>query len=327
MSRTFLIAEAGVNHCGRLDLALELVDAASRAGADAVKFQTFDPDAVAARSSRLAPYQGAQGSQLDLIRPLALSFEDFERIDRHCRSKGILFLSTAFDEPSAVFLNRLEMPIFKIASGEITHVPLLRTIARFGKPILLSTGMAKIFEVKAALSILDVPRDRVTLLHCNSAYPTPAGDANLRAMWTLADATECRVGFSDHTEGIEVSLAAVAMGAVVVEKHFTLDKTLLGPDHAMSLSPDELLHWVKSIRKVESALGTGEKRVTESEAPNVDRVRRKLVARRPIERGEIFSPENLAAKRAEATLGAEKWDEVIGRRAPCAFGIDDPIVL
>ncbi len=327
MSRTFLIAEAGVNHCGRLDLAFALVDAAARAGADAVKFQTFVPEAVAADSSLLAPYQGDKGSQLDLIRPLALSFDDFARLDHRCRTQGILFLSTAFDEPSADFLNGLGMPLFKIASGEITHVPLLRKIASFGKPLLLSTGMATLAEVEAALRTLSVPRERVTLLHCNSAYPTPPADANLRAMVTLGQATGCRVGFSDHTEGIEVSLAAAALGAAVIEKHFTLDRALEGPDHAMSLTPGELSSWAFGIRKVEAALGDGEKRVTPSEEPNRDRVRRRLVARRPIESGEVLSSENVTAKRAEATLGAESWDDVIGRAAPRAFLADEPIVL
>lgn len=332
MSRAFLIAEAGVNHNGRLALAKKLVDAAAAAGADAVKFQTFRAESVLSRRAAKAPYQtratGSTGTQLDMVRRLELPFDAFREIAAHARRRGVVFLSTPFDDESVAFLRGLGMSRFKIPSGEVTNLPHLRRVAAVGRPAIMSVGMATWTEISAALAALaaaGLSRSKVTLLHCNTAYPTPLRDANLRVMPELARRFRCRAGFSDHTLGIEASLAAAALGAAVIEKHFTLDKTLPGPDHSMSLDPRELAAWVRGIRKVEESLGTGDKRLTPSERPNLLAARRSLVASRAVACGEVFTAANVTAKRPGGGLSPMLWDRIIGRKARRAFAADEPI--
>jgi N,N'-diacetyllegionaminate synthase len=331
MKPVFLIAEAGVNHNGSLARAKKLVDAAAEAGADAVKFQTFAAaENVMAKSAGKAPYQkqatGAVESVFDMVRKLYLSFDEFTALRAHCRKRGILFLSTPFDDESVDFLHRLGMPIFKIPSGEVTNLPYLRRIGKFKKRVVMSTGMATLDEIGAALQALaraGTPRSKVTVLHCNTSYPTPFKDANLRAMGTIAERFGVAVGYSDHTLGIEASLAAAALGAAVIEKHFTTDKTLPGPDQSMSLDPTELKAWVAGIRAVSAALGSASKTVTSSEKANVKFGRRSIVAKRAIRKGEKFSAENLAAKRPGTGLSPMHWDKLIGKRAKRDYAEDD----
>ena len=311
-ARCFVIAEAGVNHDGDLRRALALVDAAAEAGADAVKFQTFRADAVASAEARNAPYQGA-GTQQELLRALELSADDHTALVDACASRGVVFLSTPFDEESADLLDELDVPAFKIASPDVTNLPFLEYVARKGRPVLLSTGMSTLDEVRAAARAL-APAPGLVLLHCVSAYPAPAADANLRAMATMREQLGVPVGFSDHTAGIEVALAAVALGASVVEKHLTVDRGLPGPDHAASLEPDELRALVEGVRRVEAALGDGEKRPAPSEAENRDLVRRSLAARRDLEEGTVLEPAMLTALRPATGIAPAQMPEVVGRR-------------
>lgn len=326
------MAEAGVNHNGSLVLAKKLVDAAAAAGADAVKFQTFLTENVIAEHAGKAAYQkrttGADESQYEMVRKLQLSFADFEVLAAHARRRGVLFMSTPFDQESVDFLRRLRMKVFKIPSGEVTNLPYLRHVGSLRKEIFISVGMATLQEIGAALGVLKAsgtPLSKITVLQANTAYPTPLKDANLRAMTAMARRFGCRTGYSDHTLGLEASLAAAALGAAVIEKHFTLDKSMTGPDHSMSLDPRELADWVRGIRRVESALGSALKAVTPSERPNVRVARRSIVAKRPIKAGERFSPENLAAKRPGTGMSPMSWDSVIGRRAHRDFKKDDLI--
>ncbi len=329
----FIIAEAGVNHNGDVDRAMQMCRVASRAGCDAIKFQTFLAEEVVTASASKAKYQQnstGEGTQLEMIRALQLSWPNFVELDKECKRLGIRFLSTAFDTVSLANLNGLDLPMHKIASGEITNLPFLRCVGRYGKPVILSTGMATLGEIEAALDVLadaGLARDRVTVLHCNTEYPTPMGDVNLRAMVTIRDAFGVAVGYSDHTQGIEVAVAAATLGASVIEKHFTLDRNLPGPDHKASLEPAELGSMVTSVRNIEKALGDGIKRPSASEAMNKLIVRRSLVAARSIPAGEVFSETNLAVKRPGTGLSPMRWDEVLGRTAPRNFAADELIEI
>lgn len=329
---TFIIAEAGVNHNGDLGLAQQLVEVAVRAGADAVKFQTFRTDALATADARKAAYQvsntGSGGSQTEMLRSLELSEEAHRELLRRCQELGILFMSTPFDCASADFLAGLGMSVFKIASGEITNLPLLRKIGGFGRKVIMSTGMATMDEVRAALAVITkagTSKERITVLHCHTDYPTRMENVNLRAMLTIRDTFGVSVGYSDHTLGIEVPSAAAALGAAVIEKHFTLDRTLPGPDHAASLEPDELVAMVASIRNIEAALGDGVKRPTDAELKNAAVGRKSIVATRSIAAGERLTEANLTTKRPGTGVSPMRWDEIIGTAAIRAFEKDELI--
>jgi len=335
MSKSVLIiAEAGVNHNGDLDLARRLIDCASQSGADLVKFQTFSATRQATRDALKADYQvqttGSAESQFDMLRRLELTEEMHHELIAHCRARGVGFFSTGFDIQSVDFLLSLGLERFKIPSGEITNLPYLRHIGRLGKDVILSTGMASLGEISEAIDILadaGLSRDRITVLHCTTEYPAPMEEVNLRAMQRMQAAFGVPVGYSDHTRGIEVAIAAVALGATVIEKHFTLDRNLPGPDHKASLEPGELAAMVSAIRNVESALGDGIKRPTASEIRNRPVARKSIVARVAIARGERFSAQNLDAKRPGTGLSPMLWDQVVGKVAQRDFGPDEPIEL
>lgn len=334
MSKVVIIAEAGVNHNGSLEMACRLADEAKRAGADYVKFQTGIPENVISVLAEQAEYQkhntGTSESQLDMVRKIMLRPDDFKPLKEYCDSIGIRFLSTPFDLDSIDILKPLEMDLWKIPSGEITNLPYLRKIASMGQPVVMSTGMSRLGEVDDAVGVLldgGLTLDMITLLHCNTEYPTPYTDVNLRAMLTLRDAIGCRVGYSDHTLGIEVPVAAVAMGAEMIEKHFTLDKTLPGPDHVASLEPAELKAMVSAIRHTEAALGSGRKDVSPSERKNIAIARKSIIAARPISKGERFSHDNLTVKRPGNGISPMLWDTVVGLEAPRDFEPDELIEL
>jgi len=334
MNKIFIIAEAGVNHSGSLELAKRLVDVAVEAGVDAVKFQTFKADKLVSKSAQKAEYQkqttSADESQYEMIKKLELDENAHRELIRYCIDKQIIFLSTPFDHDSIDLLNNFGMPIFKIPSGEITNLPYLRHIGRLGKEVILSTGMADLGEIEDALEVLmqtGIPKVRITVLHATTEYPCPIEDVNLRAMQTIGAAFGVKVGYSDHTQGIEVPIAAVAMGACVIEKHFTLDRNLPGPDHKASLEPKELKAMVAAIRNIEVALGDGIKRLTPSEARNKPVARKSLVASQAIKAGEVFSTQNITAKRPCTGISPMRWDEVMGRSAPRDFSADELIEL
>ena len=334
MSKVVIIAEAGVNHNGSLEMACRLADEAKHAGADYVKFQTGIPENVISVRAEQAEYQkhntGTSESQLDMVRKIMLRPDDFKPLKEYCDSIGIRFLSTPFDLDSIDILKPLEMNLWKIPSGEITNLPYLRKIASMGQPVVMSTGMSRLGEVDDAVGVLldgGLTLDMITLLHCNTEYPTPYTDVNLRAMLTLRDAIGCRVGYSDHTLGIEVPVAAVAMGAEVIEKHFTLDKTLPGPDHVASLEPAELKAMVSAIRHTEAALGSGRKEVSRSERKNIAIARKSIIAARPISKGERFSHDNLTVKRPGNGISPMLWDTVVGLEAPRDYQPDELIEL
>jgi len=333
MNRTLIIAEAGVNHNGDLAIAKRLIDAAAGAGADVVKFQTFSADRMVTRDAAKADYQKRSGrdeSQHAMLRRLELTPEMHEALIAHCRSRDIEFLSTPFDAESVELLADLGIGRFKIASGELTNLPLLRSIGARRGEVIVSTGMATLDDIRNALAVLEqagTPRSRVTVLHCNTEYPSPMADVNLLAMATIRETLAVRVGYSDHTLGIEVAVAAVALGASVIEKHFTLDRNQLGPDHRASLEPAELKAMVEAIRNIEMALGDGVKRPSASEARNMAAARKSLVASRAIHAGEPFTEANLAVKRPGTGISPMRWDEVLGRRAPRDFGPDELIEL
>ncbi|RXE63069.1 N-acetylneuraminate synthase [Paramuribaculum intestinale] len=334
MSKVVIIAEAGVNHNGSFEMACRLADEAKRAGADYVKFQTGIPENVISVRAEQAEYQkhntGTSESQLDMVRKIMLRPDDFKPLKEYCDSIGIRFLSTPFDLDSIDILKPLEMDLWKIPSGEITNLPYLRKIASMGQPVVMSTGMSRLGEVDDAVGVLldgGLTLDMITLLHCNTEYPTPYTDVNLRAMLTLRDAIGCRVGYSDHTLGIEVPVAAVAMGAEVIEKHFTLDNTLPGPDHVASLEPAELKAMVSAIRHTEAALGSGRKDVSPSERKNIAIARKSIIAARPISKGERLGPDNLTVKRPGNGLSPMLWDMVAGLEAPRDFEADELIEL
>ena len=328
----FIIAEAGVNHNGSIELAKKLIDVARDAGADAVKFQTFKADRLVSKNAQKAEYQkqttDASESQYDMIKKLELSEAAHHELIAYCKSKDILFLSTPFDHESIDLLNKLGMEIFKIPSGEITNLPYLRHIGSFNKQVILSTGMADLGEVEDALDVLmsaGMAQDNITVLHATTEYPCPIEDVNLRAMQTIASAFGIKVGYSDHTNGIEVPIAAAAMGASVIEKHFTLDKTMEGPDHKASLEPDELISMVKAIRNIEKALGTGIKKPSPSEAKNMHVARKSIVASCPIRKGEVFSSDNITVKRPGNGISPMRWDEVVGAIASKDYQADELI--
>lgn len=334
MSKVVIIAEAGVNHNGSLEMACRLADEAKHAGADYVKFQTGIPENVISVRAEQAEYQkhntGTSESQLDMVRKIMLRLDDFKPLKEYCDSIGIRFLSTPFDLDSIDILKPLEMDLWKIPSGEITNLPYLRKIASMGQPVVMSTGMSRLGEVDDAVGVLldgGLTLDMITLLHCNTEYPTPYTDVNLRAMLTLRDAIGCRVGYSDHTLGIEVPVAAVAMGAEVIEKHFTLDNTLPGPDHVASLEPAELKAMVSAIRHTEAALGSGRKDVSPSERKNIAIARKSIIAARPISKGERFSHDNLTVKRPGNGISPMLWDTVVGLEASRDFEPDELIEL
>lgn len=330
--RTYIIAEAGVNHNGRLDLALRLCDAAKVAGVDAVKFQTWKTERIVTASARQAAYQtentGCEESQYDMLKKLELSYDHFRTIQDYCHQIGIEFLSTPDEDESLEFLNGLGLPIIKIGSGEVTNIPYLRKIGSCHKPVILGTGMSNLAQVALAYdTLMEAGAESVTLLHCTTNYPCPMEEVNLRAMVTLRDAIKCKVGYSDHTMGTEVPVAAVALGAEVIEKHFTLDRTMEGPDHKASLEPQELKLMVEQIRHIEVALGDGVKRPNRSEAENAKVVQKSILAKRPIKKGELLSDENLTVKRAGEGITANHWDIIVGTHAAKDYEIDEPIVL
>lgn len=333
-NRTLIIAEAGVNHNGDLALAMKLIDVAAEAGADLVKFQTFSADRLVTKAAAKADYQvrttGSEESQHEMLRRLELTIEMHKELIAHCATCNIGFFSTGFGIESVDLLVELGQDRFKIPSGEITNLPYLRHIGRMGKPVILSTGMAEMEEIQAAIGALEeagTPRAIITVLHCTTEYPTPMAEVNLRAMLSIQQAFGVEVGYSDHTEGIEVAIAAVALGASVIEKHFTLDRNLPGPDHRASLEPEELKAMVAAIRNIEVALGDGVKRLTPSEAGNRPVARKSLVASREIRKGEVFSVQNITAKRPGTGISPMRWDAVIDRLAPRDFSQDELIEL
>lgn len=333
--KTIIIAEAGVNHNGNIETAKKLIDYAADAGADFVKFQTFKADKLVTKSAKRAEYQDANtknnDSQYEMLKKLELSEESHRILIKYCASKGIKFLSTGFDIASLEFLNNLEMELFKIPSGEITNLPYLRKVAKFKKPVVMSTGMANIEEVSEAFNVLlseGLKEENITIVHCNTEYPTPMEDVNLLAMNYIGKKLDVNIGYSDHTLGIEVPIAAVALGAKVIEKHFTLDRNLPGPDHRASLEPKELNLMVEAIRNIEKAIsGSGRKEPSKSELKNKDIARKSIIASRPIKVGEIFSEENLTVKRPGNGISPMKWDEVIGKKALRDFKEEELIEL
>jgi N,N'-diacetyllegionaminate synthase len=332
--KTLIIAEAGVNHNGDTNLARKLIDIAANAGADFVKFQTFNVDKLVTTHAKKAEYQnqatGEGESQHAMLHKLELTRDTHEKLIEHCKNRKIQFFSTGFDTESIDLLVELGLDRFKIPSGEITNLPYLRHVGRYEKSVILSTGMATMDEIGDALDILveaGTPRKRITVLHCNTEYPTPMTDVNLRAMLTIRDTFDVQVGYSDHTLGIEIAIAAVVLGATIIEKHFTLDRNLPGPDHKASLVPEELNAMVTAIRNIESAMGDGVKRPSSSEAKNKPIVRKSLVATCAIRAGEVFSENNLTVKRPGTGLSPMCWDKAIGSKAPRNFSPDELIEL
>ncbi len=332
--KTLIIAEAGVNHNGDMAVARALIDAAAGAGADIVKFQTFSADRLVTASARMADYQqkntASNEGQYAMLKRLELNEAMHVELIAHAAERGIEFFSTAFDLESLDYIMGLGMNRLKVPSGEITNLPYLRKVGGYKKPIILSTGMSNLGEIEAALDVLEqagTPREKITVLHCNTEYPVPMEEVNLRAMQSIAQAFGVQVGFSDHTEGIEVAIAAVALGAHVIEKHFTLDRKLSGPDHRASIEPDELGLLVRSIRNIELAMGDGIKQPNGSEAKNKPVVRKSIVAATTIRRGDVFSAANLSAKRPGTGISPMRWDEVVGRVATRDFAIDELIEL
>ncbi len=328
----YIIAEAGVNHNGSIELAYKMVDVAVDAGVDAIKFQTFIAELGVSKFARMAEYQEnntrKKESQLEMVKKLELSFDEFKKIRDYCNVKGIEFLSTPFDLESVSFLNELGISAFKIPSGEITNLPYLRKVAQTGKKIIISTGMCNEEEISDALILLkSMGVEDITVLHCNTEYPTPMEDVNLKAMNTIKDNYNVKVGYSDHTLGIEVPVAAVALGAEVIEKHFTLDKTMEGPDHVASLDPNELKNMVKAIRNIEIALGNGIKKPSKSEIKNKGIARKSIVARIKIKEGQVFTEENLTVKRPGTGISPMRWDEVVGMTASRNYEEDEMVEI
>lgn len=328
----FIIAEAGVNHNGSVELAKKLIDAAHDAGVDAVKFQTFKAEKLVSKKAQKAAYQkettDVSESQFEMIKKLELDVATHHELIAYCQDKNMMFLSTPFDHDSIDMLHTLGLNIFKVPSGEITNLPYLRHIGSLNKEVILSTGMADMGEIEDALDVLvnaGCSLDEITVLHANTMYPTPMEDVNLRAMQTIGKTFDVAYGYSDHTLGIEVDIAAVALGASVIEKHFTLDKTMDGPDHKASLEPDELKAMVKGIRNIELALGASVKKPSPSEIPNMKVARKSLVAAKEIQCGEIFTTENITIKRPGNGISPMRWDEVLGQAAQKYYAEDDLI--
>jgi N,N'-diacetyllegionaminate synthase len=319
MNKVFIIAEAGVNHNGSVELAKKLIDVASESGADAVKFQTFKAEKLVSKNAQKAEYQkkttDAEESQFDMIKKLELDLNTHKELISYCKTKNIMFLSTPFDHDSIELLKTLGLEIFKIPSGEIINLPYLRHIGKLNKKVILSTGMADIGEIEDALDILissGTKKENITVLHANTMYPTPMEDVNLKAMVTIGNTFDIAYGYSDHTLGIEVDIAAVAMGASVIEKHFTLDKNMDGPDHKASLEPDELKAMVKAIRNIELALGSSIKKPSKSEMPNMEIARKSIVAKTEIKKGDTLSEENITIKRPGNGINPMRLDEIVG---------------
>lgn len=329
-----IIAEIGVNHNGQMDLAYQLIDVAKDAGADVVKFQTSIPNLLISKHAIKAEYQLASTdpneTQLEMCNKLAFPLENFDDLKLYAEKRGIEFLSTPFDLVSIDYLNQLGLNSFKIPSGEITNLPYLRKIGGLDKKVIMSSGMAELSEIQEAINVLTesgTKKNKITVLHCNTAYPTPYKDVNLKAMITIHEELGVEVGYSDHTLGIEIPIAAVALGATVIEKHFTLDRTFPGPDHQASLEPDELKLMVLAIRNLEKALGNGVKQPSPSELKNILIARKSIIASSPIRKGERFSEENLTVKRPGSGISPMRWDEIIGEYAAHDFAMDELIEL
>jgi len=331
-----IIAEAGVNHNGSMQNAFRLIDAAAAAGVDYIKFQTFKADKLVSASAKKADYQiqntkNSAETQLQMLQKLELSQEQYAQLIAYCQKKNIQFFSTAFDLDSLEYLHEVGLKMVKIPSGEITNLPYLRKAARLFRQVILSTGMTTISEIKDAVSVFTeagVPKENITILHCNTEYPTPMYDVNLKAMLHIQEVFGTEIGYSDHTLGIEVPIAAVALGASIIEKHFTLDKTMTGPDHRASLEPDELQAMVNAIRNIEKALsGSGAKEVSPSEQKNIAIARKSIVATKEIHKGNIFTEENIGVKRPGTGISPMKWDEVIGKVSQQDFSEDELITI
>ena len=336
IKHTIIIAEAGVNHNGSIELAKQLVDKAVEAGVDYIKFQTFKASKLVTKAAKQAEYQqkniGKEGdSQYQMLKKLELSPEDHEVLIAYCKEKGIKFFSTAFDFDSIEYLHSLDFGLWKVPSGEVTNYPFLKRVAAFNEKTILSTGMCEMSDVRAAVEALyknGLSKENLILLHCNTEYPTPFEDVNLKAMGALRKEFGVEVGYSDHTKGIEVPIAAVALGATVIEKHFTLDRTLPGPDHKASLEPDDLKAMVSAIRNIEKAIGgDGTKHVSESERKNIAIARKSIVAAFDIKAGEVFTEKNLTVKRPGNGISPMKWDEIVGKTAKRCFAEDELIEL
>lgn len=334
MNKTIIIAEAGVNHNGDIETAKRLIDAAADSGVDYIKFQTFKADRIVTKNAKKADYQiknqdKSDDSQFNMLKKLELTEKDHYKLIEHCKKNKIKFMSSAFDIEGLKLLNKLNLDFFKIPSGEITNYPYLNEISKFNKKVFLSTGMSNINEIKAALDILTskkVSLNQITVLHCNTEYPTCFSDVNLNAMINIKNTFNVNIGYSDHTLGIEVPIAATALGAKVIEKHFTLDRNMPGPDHAASLNPIELKSMVKSIRNIENALsGTGLKTPSNNELKNIIPARKSIVAKFKINKGEKFSIENLTTKRPGNGICPMKWNDIIGKKAIKNYEIDDMI--
>ena len=334
-NHTLIIAEAGVNHNGSLEIAKRLIDAAVDAGVDIIKFQTFKADRLVSKEAKKAEYQkknigDGDDSQYQMLKKLELSEANHQELMTYCQQKGIRFWSTAFDQESIDFLHSLGLQLWKIPSGEITNYPFIKKIASFHEPVVMSTGMCNEQDIKAAMEILQkngLSKDQIILLHCNTQYPTPMQDVNLKAMLTIKRDFGTKVGYSDHTQGIEVPIAAVALGAQVIEKHFTLDRNMQGPDHKASLEPQELKMMVKAIRNIEQALGTGIKQVSDSEKANIAVARKSIVAKTFIKRGETLTDDNLTVKRPGTGISPMRWEEVVGTKATKNYQTDEMIQL
>lgn len=334
-TKVLIIAEAGVNHNGSLDIAKRLVDEAADAGVDIVKFQTFKAEKLVSKSAKQAEYQQrnmgkTDDSQYSMLKKLELSPLQHEELIDYCHEKGIRFFSTAFDMDSIEYLHSLNLGLWKIPSGEITNYPYLRKIAQYGEPVILSTGMCELSDIEAAIQVLlsyGLQKKQITVLHCNTEYPTPMRDVNLKAMLEIERKFGVAVGYSDHTEGIEVPIAAVALGATVIEKHFTLDKNMNGPDHKASLEPQDLRAMVKAIRNIEQALGSGHKVISASERKNIEVARKSIVAACPIRKGDLLTDENLTVMRPGNGISPMRWEEVVGTYATRNYQEEEPIEL
>ena len=333
--KVIIIAEAGVNHNGDLNIAKKLIDVAAEAGADYVKFQTFKANKIVTKDALRAEYQDKntrdRDSQFEMLKKLELSFKDHEELKFYCKKKKIKFLSTAFDLDSLDYLSKLKIKLAKIPSGEITNYPYLKKIPKLFSKVILSTGMSNLKEIKEAINVLinnGLRKNNLTVLHCNSEYPTPMLDVNLKAMLNMKKDLDVNIGYSDHTKGIEVALAAVALGANIIEKHFTLDKNLSGPDHKASLNPDQLKNMINSIRNIEKAIyGSGIKEPSKQELKNKKVIRKSIVAIKPIKKGEVFSIHNIGIKRPGTGISPMKWENVLGKISKYNFNKDQLIIL
>lgn len=334
MSKVLIIAEAGVNHNGSLDLAKKLVNEGKKAGVDMVKFQLAIPELLVSRTAKMAEYQiantGKEESQLEMLKNISLTFDEHKELMKYCQDNGVTYLCTPFDLPSIDFLHANGHNTWKIPSGEITNFPYLRKIASFNGDVIMSTGMCSLQDIECALNTLvqhGQNKSKITLLHCNTEYPTPYQDVNLKAMLEIGEKFGVKIGYSDHTKGIEVPIAAVALGATVIEKHFTLDRNMEGPDHKASLEPDELKAMVCAIRNIEQALGSGHKTISESERKNIEIARKSIVAACPIKTGELLTEDNLTVKRPGNGISPMRWNEILGKRAIRNFEEDEQIEL